>query len=88
MRNELCRRAIMFTGLIQWSWPRFGEVGALLSLVVTLFAWRPIGALFQNYVTTKRPNKRQLEGAIRAGEEFVQSTGERASCSSFLRRLA
>jgi len=81
--------AIMFTGLIEWSWPRYHEVGALLSLVVTLIAWRPVGSLFQKYVTTKQPNRQQLEGAIRAGEELLAKY--RASAHpvpGFLRRLA
>jgi hypothetical protein len=73
--TNLAIGAMLFLLLIRWSWPVYGEVGALLSLVITLFTWRPLGSIFQRYVTTKTPSRAQLQGAIRAGEELLSKYG-------------
>jgi CBS domain-containing protein len=63
---------MLFMFLTQGLWPRLGELGALVALVATLIFWRPLGAVFQKYVTTKTPSERQLQGAMAAGEELLQ----------------
>ncbi|MEJ5169408.1 MAG: DUF1385 domain-containing protein [Fimbriimonadales bacterium] len=45
----------------------------IVAVVVTLLFWRRIGEVFQRYVTTREPNRRQLEGAIRAGRELLEA---------------
>ncbi len=45
----------------------------IVAAVVTLLFWRRIGEVFQRFVTTREPNRRQLEVAIRAGRELLEA---------------
>ncbi|MCA1995878.1 MAG: DUF1385 domain-containing protein [Armatimonadetes bacterium] len=45
----------------------------IVAAVVTLLFWRRIGEVFQRFVTTREPNRRQLEAAIRAGSELLEA---------------
>ncbi|MBA3726321.1 MAG: DUF1385 domain-containing protein [Armatimonadetes bacterium] len=69
--TNLAIGAMLFMGLIQALWPDWREVGALLALVMTMAVWRPLGSLFQQYITTKTPTRAQLERAMAAGEELL-----------------
>jgi CBS domain-containing protein len=64
--------AMLFMWLVQVTRSHFQEIGALLALVATLLLWRPIGAVFQQFVTTKTPSDSQLRSAIAAGEQLLQ----------------
>lgn len=47
------------------------ELGLILALVTTLVTWRTVGGWVQYLFTTRPPNEKQIEGAIRAGSELI-----------------
>jgi CBS domain-containing protein len=69
--TNLAVGALVFTALVQVTWPRFQGAGALIALIATLAVWRPLGSLVQKYVTTKPPRKKDIESAIAAAEELL-----------------
>jgi len=54
---------------------RLGGLGSLLGIAVLLtivyLAWRGVGAGLQRFITTRRPSRRQIEGAIAAAEQLL-----------------
>jgi len=52
-----------------------GSVGSItlmaLLLILIYLIWRGVGAGLQRFLTTKPPNRRQVEGAIRAAKELL-----------------
>lgn len=48
------------------------EVAAMIAVFILVFSWRTVGAYFQQYVTTRPPNLKQLESGIRAGEGILR----------------
>lgn len=48
------------------------DFGLLLALLFTIMFWRAFGGFLQWAATTKPPNDRQLQGAIRVGEELLR----------------
>ncbi|RYG25228.1 DUF1385 domain-containing protein [bacterium] len=50
--------------------------GTMLALLIALVFTMPLGALAQRYITTRRPNEKQLAGAIKAGEELLLRNAE------------
>lgn len=87
--TNLAVGATLFVVLVNLSWPRIQELGALFAMLATLMLWRPVGAVFQQYVTTSEPTDRQLESALQVGRELVERY--RASPrrrSPFVMRLA
>jgi CBS domain-containing protein len=44
----------------------------LAALLITAMVWRPLGSFMQYYVTTSRPNDRQIASGIRAGQELLE----------------
>ena len=74
------------------------QLRLLIAAVVTLFFWRPLGNLVQRYVTTKRPNEKQIAMGIRSGKELLKkyaaspsggaSIGQRILNSGMLHVLA
>lgn len=87
--TNLAVGATLFIVLVNLSWPHVQELGALLAMLATLMLWRPVGAVFQQYLTTSEPTDRQLESALDVGRELVEryraSPRRRAS---FVIRLA
>lgn len=87
--TNLAVGATLFIVLVNLTWPHIQELGALLAMLATLMFWRPLGAVFQQYLTTSEPTDRQLEAALQVGRELVEryraSPRRRAS---FLVRLA
>lgn len=87
--TNLAVGAMLFIVLVNLSWPHVQELGALFALLATLMLWRPVGAVFQHYLTTSEPTDRQLEAALAVGRELVEryraSPRRRAS---FAMRLA
>jgi CBS domain-containing protein len=61
----------LFLGVYEWQWTSMDEYRLLLAATVTLALWRPLGNFAQKYITTKRPNERQLAQAISAGHEVI-----------------
>lgn len=58
-------------------------VGSLVAmgllLIIIYFIWRNVGAGLQRFLTTKRPSRRQLEGAIRAAQQLLARYQRRPS---------
>jgi CBS domain-containing protein len=70
--TNLAVGALVFTALVQATWPWFQGAGALIALVATLAVWRPLGSLVQKYITTKQPRIKDIENAISAAEELLE----------------
>lgn len=70
--TNLAVGATLFIVLVNLTWPHVQELGALLAMLATLMLWRPIGAVFQKYLTTSEPTDRQLEAALQVGRELVE----------------
>jgi CBS domain-containing protein len=62
----------LFLSLLTASWIPGEDLRLLVALLATLFLWRPLGSLMQQYVTTKKPNDRQIGMGIRAAKELLQ----------------
>ena len=54
--------------------PNWGPDNArlLVAALVTLFCWRPLGSFAQQYITTKKPNEKQIRSGIKAGTELIE----------------
>ncbi len=50
-----------------------GQAAVFVAIIVVMLGWRAIGAAAQQYITTARPSKKQLEAGIRAGKEIIES---------------
>lgn len=86
--TNLAVGAGLFVGLISWNLIPDLQLRALVSLVVTIIAWRPLGSLVQQYATTKRANSRQIANGIAAGNQLLDRTASaHSSRASFGRRL-
>lgn len=60
----------------------------MLAALITLIFWQPLGSFLQYYVTTKPPNRKQIESGIAAGNDLLdkyRSSG--SSSTSILGRL-
>lgn len=69
--TNLAIGALLFTGLVQAMWSTLQGSGALIALIITIAAWRPLGSLAQRYVTTKEPRDKDIISAISAAEELI-----------------
>ncbi len=74
--TNLAAAVFLFLGMTQafmYLFPGAGSEGhTLMALLFTLFTWRGFGALLQAAATTKPPNDRQIEDAIRVGKELLE----------------
>jgi CBS domain-containing protein len=52
--------------------PDYGPNWVLFILAATFFGWRSFGTLLQEWFTTRRASKKQLEGGIKAARELVE----------------
>ena len=48
------------------------EIALMITVLVLAFAWKSIGGLLQNYITTKPASKKQMANGIRAGESLLE----------------
>ncbi|MCH8274193.1 MAG: DUF1385 domain-containing protein [Armatimonadetes bacterium] len=86
--TNLAVGAMVFLVLVRAMWAPLEELGALFALVATLVLWRRVGRWVQLHFTTKPPSRRQIENAIRAGEELLaKHRRSRRTGASFGRRL-
>ncbi|MBX7134600.1 MAG: DUF1385 domain-containing protein [Fimbriimonadaceae bacterium] len=63
--------AMLFLGIAGSTWIPDQELRVLLGGLVALILWRPLGSLLQFYVTTRRPNKKQIDMGIEAGQQLL-----------------
>lgn len=61
----------VFMGLFGWEWINIPSIRFLVAALATMLIWRPLGTFLQQFVTTKPPSDRQLEGGIRAGKDLL-----------------
>lgn len=69
--------ASLFLGLAGWDFIADQQLRLVVSLLVTMIFWRPLGGLVQHWVTTKPPSDRQLLGGIRSGQELIKNIQNR-----------
>lgn len=70
--TNLAVGGMLFVGLAQSGFMgALGELGLLLTLMITIVFWRPIGNFIQAVATTKPPTDRQLAAAIEVGKELL-----------------
>lgn len=48
------------------------EITLMITVLILAFAWKNIGGLLQNYITTKPASNRQMSNGIRAGESLLK----------------
>lgn len=61
----------VFLGIFVPKWAP-DDARLLVAALVTLFFWRPLGSFAQQYITTKKPNEKQLRSGIKAGTELIE----------------
>lgn len=69
--TNLAVGATIFLTLFLWEWTPDVELRTLVAGMATLFLWRPLGSLVQQFVTTKPPSDAQVASGIRAAEELL-----------------
>jgi len=62
----------LFSGISFTPWVADPFIRTLVAALVTLFLWRPLGSFAQQYITTKKPNAKQLRSGIKAGTELIE----------------
>lgn len=70
--TNLVAGAGIFTSILFSDWVDSQELRLLTAAIVTVFLWRRVGGILQQFVTTKRPNDSQLNSGIRAGEMLLE----------------
>ena len=75
--TNLAVAAMLFLSVMRWNFTSNDEIRFMVAILVTVFAWRPIGNFLQQYVTTRVPTDRQLESGIHAAHELIE---EHAQC--------
>ncbi|HLO99865.1 MAG TPA: DUF1385 domain-containing protein [Fimbriimonas sp.] len=63
----------MFGGISQSNWIADTDIRLIVALFATLFFWRAIGSLVQLYITTRKPNLKQIQSGIDAGNELLKN---------------
>ncbi|RYG88266.1 DUF1385 domain-containing protein [bacterium] len=71
--TNLAVGASLFMGISTTPWGAPYEIRVVVALLATLFLWKPLGTWAQLYVTTRRPNARQIESGIRAGRSLLET---------------
>lgn len=70
--TNLMAAITLFMGVWQMPWISDEPIRFLAAVFVTLFFWRPLGSLAQQYVTTKKPNQRQIRSGIKAATDLIE----------------
>ena len=87
--TNLAVGAMLFLGIMSATVVPDTELRLLIATLTTLLLWQPLGAILQKFVTTKKPNDRQLLDAIGAGQQFLGNAGQgKIARPSILSRLA
>lgn len=63
----------LFMILSTTPWTPDPSLRTLAAAIMTLFLWRPVGNMFQKYITTRPPTDQQIGMGIRAGKELVEA---------------
>ncbi|MCW5942943.1 MAG: DUF1385 domain-containing protein [Fimbriimonadaceae bacterium] len=62
----------LFLALAGWTFVPEPRLRLILAAAATLLLWRPVGGLFQYWVTTRPPSDKHLAMGIRSGEELLE----------------
>jgi CBS domain-containing protein len=62
----------LFFAISQAPWIEDYGSRLVVGAIVTLFLWKPLGSFAQQYITTRKPNERQLRSGIKAGNELIE----------------
>jgi len=71
--TNLAVGAMLFVWLAEKDWGSWKSMGLLIALLLTIIFWRRLGNFLQFIATTKKPTSRQIESAIKAGEELIEN---------------
>lgn len=86
--TNIATGAIIFLTLATWPWVDELTYRLVAAAIATAFLWRTVGSILQQYVTTKRPSDKQLEGGIRAGKMLLdQYAKARSTVPSVWQRI-
>lgn len=69
--TNLAVGAGIFLGIFGSRFVADDQLRLLLAGIVTLFFWRPLGGFVQQFITTKPPTDKQLEGGIAVGNQLL-----------------
>ena len=69
--TNLAVGAMIFLGIMSFTWIPDMELRLLLGALVTLVAWRPLGSALQFFVTTKQPTQKQILAGIESGKDLL-----------------
>jgi hypothetical protein len=69
--TNLAAAATIFLSIFLTEWIPYTEVRLLVAFFVTVTLWRRVGALLQEFVTTRPATDRQLASGIKAGTELL-----------------
>lgn len=69
--TNLAVAAVIFLSLAEAPWTPYLELRLVVAALVTLIVWRPLGALIQTWITTRKPTERQVDIGIAAGRELL-----------------
>lgn len=86
--TNIAAGATLFLGIMGSDLVHDQELRLMLAALITLIFWQPLGSFLQYYVTTKPPNRKQIESGIAAGNDLLdkyRSSG--SSSTSILGRL-
>jgi CBS domain-containing protein len=78
--TNLAAGASIFLSLFEWDWTKYiglpGNAGAdwrlIVAVIATVVFWRRVGGFLQYFVTTKRPNDKQLQSGIKAANMLLE----------------
>ena len=73
--------AMIFLSIMSATAIKDTEMRLLLATLTTFIFWQPLGSMMQQFVTTKPPNRAQIDDGIRAGNQFF----ERANLATITR---
>lgn len=69
-------------------WVKDFEIRVTVAAFVTLFLWRPLGSAVQQFITTKKPSRRQIDSGIKAANELIERYATaRFASAGILRRI-
>jgi predicted transcriptional regulator len=71
--TNLAVGAMLFLGIFGASWIPGQELRFLLAAITTFMFWRRLGSLVQLFVTTKPASDKQIQSAIRAAQQLLDS---------------
>ena len=86
--TNLAVAASLFLGLYSWNYSPDEKLRLLVAIIATAILWKPIGNFLQQFLTTRTPNKRQLESGLSAARELLERHASFGVASpTFLQRI-